>query len=139
MVIISEFAPNLPPKIPPNAQNGGRVQSITVNPTDSSHIIVANQFGGLWKTTNGGENWFHLDGLLTIFVRDVAYGPDGDTVIATVARDNWAENGGGIWLSHNGGQSWSRPSTGDPHNDPALPNRNRVPERITAYGIQRLS
>ncbi|MGB8035371.1 MAG: hypothetical protein WCF03_16285, partial [Nitrososphaeraceae archaeon] len=144
MVVISQFPPRLPsPPLPAptNPKNGGRVQSITVNPLNNSIMIVANQCGGLWKTENGGMNWFHLDGLLSLFVRDVAYASDGITVIATVARDDQVRNGGGIWVSPDGGNSWSRPITGDPHTwvnpttgDP-LPNISRIPDRISAYGI----
>jgi hypothetical protein len=136
MVIIRQFPPRIapqPPTEPPNAQNGGRVQSIAVNPTNDDHIIVANEFGGLWKTTNRGLNWNHLDGFLPIFAKDVQYAPDGNTVVATAARDNCL--GGGIWISRDGGNNWSRPLTGDPHNDPNLPNLSRIPDMISAYGI----
>ena len=100
---------------------GGRVHSISVHPTKPGHIIVANQFCGLWKTEDGGSTWFHLDGLLTVFVRDVTYTPDGKTVIATLERDNQVNNGGGIWVSRDEGESWNRPSSGDPHYHSKLP------------------
>lgn len=136
MTIIRQFPPRItpePPTEPPNAQNGGRVQSITVKPTNNDHIIVANQLGGLWKTSNRGLNWEHIDGLAPIFIKDVQYAPDGNTVIATAARDN--RFGGGIWVSRDGGSSWFRPPTGDPHNDPNLPNLSRIPDIISTYGI----
>ena len=130
-MIITEFPPNLP-----NVEiSGGRVQSISVHPTKSGHIFVANQYGGLWKTENGGLTWFHVDTLLGIFVRDVAYAPDGKTVIATLERDNQVKNGGGIWVSPDEGKWWYRPPSGDPHNHPKLPNKSRIPKRISAYGI----
>ena len=140
MVVISQFPPRLPsPPLPAptNPKNGGRVQSITVNPLNNSIIIVANQFCGLWKTENGGSSWFHLDGLSTIFVRDVTYAPDGKTVIATLERDNQVNNGGGIWVSRDEGVSWHRPSSGDPHfhSNYLLPNSSRISSRISAYGI----
>ncbi len=108
---------------------GGRVHSISVNPWDKKEIIVAHELGGLWKTENGGENWFHLRSLLTVFAHDVAYAADGKTVICTLARDNRVENGGGIWLSPDGGSTWSKPFTADP------PFHARVPIRMGAYGI----
>jgi hypothetical protein len=132
-MIITEFPPNLPIA----EFSGGRVHSISIHPSKPDHIIVANQFCGLWKTEDGGSTWFHLDGLLSIFVRDVAYAPDGNTVIATLARDNQVKNGGGIWVSSDGGKgkSWYRASSGDPHNHSKLPNKSRIPSRISAYGI----
>jgi hypothetical protein len=109
--------------------DGGRVQSISVHTANRRHIIVANQFGGLWKTENGSTNWFLLDGLSTVFAIDVSYAPDGNTVIATLARDNRVDNGGGIWLSRDGGYTWSKPATANP------PSSDRIPGRISAYGI----
>ena len=134
-MMIREF----PPKFTAETvrTSGGRVQSISVHPTQPKHVIIATQFCGLWKTEDGGSTWFHLDGLLTVFVRDVAYAPDGNTVIATVQRDNQVKNGGGIWLSRDGGRHWERPSSGDPH-DPInskLRYKSRIPSRINAYGI----
>ena len=60
---------------------------------------------------------------------DVAYAADGETVVATLARDNGSENGGGIWISRNAGTSWSRPSTWNP------PKHKGVADRISPYGI----
>jgi hypothetical protein len=125
----SEFSPYLLPSFGGIPLDGGRVQSISVNPKNNKHIIVANQFGGLWKTEDGGDTWFHLDNLSTVFAVDVAYGSDDKTVVATLARDNRVENGGGIWVSDNGGINWSKPITGIP------PKHKGIPDRISAYGI----
>jgi hypothetical protein len=128
MIRISEFAPSLPPAFGSLPLCGGRVQSISVSPNNEERIIVANEFGGLWKTENGGETWIHLRSLSTVFVVDVMYAPD-DTIIATLARDNRVNNGGGIWISIDGGNNWSKPVTGIPPISP------RIPDRISAYGI----
>lgn len=36
----------------------GRVTSIVVDPTDSNIIYVGTAQGGVWKTIDGGRNWF---------------------------------------------------------------------------------
>lgn len=71
----------LPPKMPEageavtaNAANGGRVQSIAVNPTNRDNAIIAMQFGGLWKTYNAGKAWFRVYTLPAVYVTDVEYG-----------------------------------------------------------------
>ena len=107
-----EYPPQLQSAFRDVPLNGGRVHSIAVSPTDRNHIIAAHQFGGLWQTVNGGRNWYHLNGLQTVFAADVAYAPDGHTVIATLARDTRTVNGGGIWVSRNEGETWSQPSDG---------------------------
>jgi photosystem II stability/assembly factor-like uncharacterized protein len=126
---LSEYPPDLPPDFYGIPIDGGRVQSIAVHPTDNRQIITANQFGGLWKTTDAGARWYHLGGLPTIFVVDVAYAADGRTVLATVARDSRVVNSGGIWRSRDGGSTWEKPGTGTPCTSP------RIPSRPSAYGI----
>jgi hypothetical protein len=126
-----------PPAIPPafaessgNDFNAGRVQSIAVSPVDRKRALVAMEFGGLWGTINGGENWFRIFSLPAVMVGDVEFGADGTTVIATVFRDNQVANGGGIYVSHDRGGTWSRPATGVV---PATPSITRT----SAYGISR--
>lgn len=122
-----------PPKIPPsfadsseNDINGGRVAAIAVSPLDPKRIIFATEFGGLWSTVNGGQNWHRVFSLPTEMVADVQFGADGTTVIATVMRDNQVSNGGGIYVSHDRGATWVRPPTG------IVPPAT---SRTSAYGI----
>ena len=124
---LREFPPALPATFAGGESipvNGGRVQSVAVDPTEPRRIIAAHQSGGLWKTEDGGAHWMHLANLTTNYVQDVAYGPDGRIVIATVARDNAVDNGGGIYVSSDGGFNWMRPTRG------AIPGGF-----ATAYGI----
>jgi hypothetical protein len=111
----------IPPAIPGSgedvmrdASNGGRVQSIAVNPTAPRNAIIAMQFGGMWKTYNAGDTWFRIHTLPAVYVTDVEYGADGQTVIATVFRDNQTQTGGGggIYVSRSNGDFWARPVSG---------------------------
>lgn len=110
----------IPPRIPEaganvlqNAANGGRVQSIAVNPRDPKNAIIANQFGGMWKTYGAGSAWFRIYSLPQVYVTDVAYSPDGGTVVAAVFRDLGVQpGGGGIYVSRTNGDFWARPATG---------------------------
>lgn len=126
-----------PPAIPPsfadsagNHFNAGRVQSIAVSPVDRNRALVAMEFGGLWGTINGGENWFRIFSLPAVMVGDVEFGTDGTTVVATVFRDNQVANGGGIYVSRDRGGSWTRPATGVVPPAPFI-------TRTSAYGISR--
>ena len=111
----------IPPKMPEagegvmaNAANGGRVQSIAVNPLNRDNAIIAMQIGGLCKTHDAGEAWFRVNTLPAVYVTDVEYGADGNMVVATVFRDNRTHTGGGggIYVSRTNGDFWSRPATG---------------------------
>jgi hypothetical protein len=126
---VEEFPPNLLRKVAGYELNGGKVTSISVNPKNRNEIIVATEYGGLWKTKNGGDNWQHVDNLSAVKVNDVKCGGDGTTIIATLERDNQIENGGGIWVSRDGGEIWSKPDMANP------PKNERITDRISAYGI----
>ncbi len=128
---VAEFPPQLPAQFAGIPLNGGRTHAISVNPLDRRTVIVSMQFGGLWKTTDGGTHWTHLDGLPTVFSADVQHGPDGRTVVATLFWDLAKDNGGGIWISRDGGVSWTRPPTG------RVPTDSRTPERTAAWGIAK--
>jgi hypothetical protein len=104
-----------------NAANGGRVQSIAVNPTNSNNAVIATQFGGMWHTYNAGKTWFRIFTLPAVYVTDVEYGPDGNTLVATVFRDLKTQNGGGVYVSHTNGDFWSLPATGVAPTNPASP------------------
>jgi hypothetical protein len=50
---LEEFQPDIP--------NGGRANTIAVNPSDNHIMFVASEPGGLFKTTDGGMNWSHVE------------------------------------------------------------------------------
>ncbi len=126
---VYEVTPDLEDSFAGIPLNGGRTQAVTVDPTNRRHIIIATQFGGLWKTTNGGARWRHVRRLQAVFVNDVQFAPDGRTVIATLSRDNRTVNGGGIYVSRDAGNTWSRPPTG------VVASDARTPARGGAYGV----
>jgi hypothetical protein len=115
----SERAPSYNPVVVPmllyGSPYGGRAVAVTVNPNDSDIAIVASESGGLWRTTNNGSTWNHLDGLPMFRIIDVRYSPvNANIVIATGWSDNHNPNTGGIWRSGDGGDHWSKPATSNP-------------------------
>ena len=116
-----------------DAANGGRVQSIAVNPTNRDNAIIAMQFGGMWKTYNAGKAWFRVYTLPALYVTDVEYGMGGKTVVATVFRDLKTQvgGGGGIYVSHTNGDFWSRPTTG------IVPTNAWTAVPTSAYSVSR--
>ena len=47
----------------PDIANGGRANTIAVNPSNNDIIIVASESGGLFRSTNRGTTWHHVDSL----------------------------------------------------------------------------
>ena len=126
---LREFPPALPPGVFGYPLNGGRVISITIHPTEESRIVVATEFGGLWRTDDGGARWRPIPSLRALWARDVSYDNEGERLVATVLRDNAVTNGGGIWMTRDDGRPWTRSPSSVPPADP------RVPARGSAYGI----
>ncbi len=88
--------------------------AVTVSPTDSQVAIVASDSGGLFRTTDGGTTWQHIDAFAPFRVNDVAFAAPsssiGQVVLATTVRDAQTDsnaNYGGIWRSVDSGLSWS--------------------------------
>jgi len=107
-------------------KEGGRVNSIAVNPSDSSRMFVASETGGLFKSIDGGFHWTHVDSLNVIFTQSVAYLPSDSRVVFVSAKADFKTgNGGGVWRSQNGGDTWLPM--------PLMPPSNS--ERLSAYEI----
>ena len=96
-----EFQPNIP--------NGGRANTIAVKPGNPSVMIVASETGGLFRTSNEGLTWKHIDTLMPFAMGAVTYLPaDANIVIATANEGFLKTNAGGIWRSTDGGFAWTQ-------------------------------
>ncbi|MDF1694806.1 MAG: T9SS type A sorting domain-containing protein [Saprospiraceae bacterium] len=92
---------------------GGRINTIAMNPTDKSEMMVGFGYGGVFKTTNAGEEWYPVfDNEDITTISDVKYDPnDGEVVYVGTGDLNisgFAKNGRGIFKSVDGGESWNR-------------------------------
>ncbi len=67
----------------------GSVFSIAEDPVEPNLLFAGTEFGAYF-TLNGGGEWFELNGLPTIPVRDLAIHPrENDLVLATFGRGFW--------------------------------------------------
>jgi len=78
----------------------GRITSMAFENTN--HFIVGSPTGGIWKTTDGGQNWSCLtDNLSNIDVYALAIHPtDSNTYF-------WGSTEGRVFKSTDGGATWS--------------------------------
>ncbi len=93
----------------PHVPNGGRANTISINPRNADQIFVASESGGLFRSDDRGFHWRHVDSLPVYFTEAVIHLPSNpDILLATAKADFKTVNGGGLWRSTNGGASWSQ-------------------------------
>jgi hypothetical protein len=103
----------------PNGASAGRVNGLASVAGNNAIFYAASEWGGLFKTTDGGLNWSRLDRHLPVAAWDVEVDP-GNTnrVYATSFYDGRVVPLSGIQVSTDAGNTWARPLTAYP--DPAL-------------------
>ncbi len=88
----------------------GRVSSIGFHPTDQNTFLVGAAFGGLWKTTNGGQSYVNLnDDLPHTSVADIIVDTvNPNRVFIALSDIVWyGPSGIGIYESNDGGVTFS--------------------------------
>ena len=92
---------------------GGRVTAVAGHRAQKSTFYMGATGGGLWKTTDNGQNWRNLsDGYFaTGSIGAIAVAPsDPETVYVGTGSDGLRSNvivGKGVYRSANGGESWT--------------------------------
>lgn len=80
----------------------GRITGIAVDPTNTDHIIASANTGGIWRTTNGGDDWTPLnDNFSNLYSYAVAIDPsNSDTYY-------FGSSSGIIFKSTDAGATWN--------------------------------
>ena len=91
---------------------GGRTRQLVAHPADPQTLYAVSQAGGIWKTTNGGNDWQPLSDLfVTLTVGALAIDPaNPDTLYAGTgigAAERFAAAGIGLFKSADGGATWT--------------------------------
>jgi hypothetical protein len=98
-----------------NAASGGRVNGLASASANNNVYFAASEFGGVFRTTNGGANWSHLDGHLPMVAWDVDVDPaNNNNVYATSFYDGRVSSVSGIQRSNDGGNTWNHPASATP-------------------------
>lgn len=98
---LSEFQPNIP--------HGGRANTIAVHPIDNDIMFVASESGGIFKTTDRGATWKHIDAFKPYYTGAIAFVPSDPKIVIATAGEAFttANEAGGIWRSTDSGATWT--------------------------------
>jgi uncharacterized protein (TIGR03437 family) len=91
----------------------GRVAALAVDPRDANVAYLGAAGGGVWKTTDGGQNWQPLtDDQPSLASGSIAIAPsDPDIVYVGTGEDNNSGDsyyGAGVLKSTDGGATWTQ-------------------------------
>jgi photosystem II stability/assembly factor-like uncharacterized protein len=88
----------------------GRINCIAVHPTINTTLFAGAPSGGLWKSTNSGQNWTTAtDNLQVLGVSSILIDPSNPNImyIATGDGDGGATYSIGVLKSTNAGSTWN--------------------------------
>jgi photosystem II stability/assembly factor-like uncharacterized protein len=90
---------------------GARVNTIAIHPTNEEIIYIGFSHGGVWRTTDGGQNWKPIfDDQLFPSISDITLDPADPSIVYVGTGDlNIPHNafiGDGIYKSTDGGDTW---------------------------------
>lgn len=91
---------------------GGRINTVEIDPTDSNIIYIGLSDGGIFKTADGGNNWFPIfDNAGKLAMGDIAIDPsDHNTIYAATGDPNisgYPAVGDGLYKSTDAGITWT--------------------------------
>ncbi len=133
----------------PGELHAGRMASVAIDPTDAKHVVAVADAGGVYISHDGGATWetsINPDGsvgpyghgfegtAINIFF-DVAFSPDGKTLLLLAGRST-VNDTGGVWRSTDGGKNWTQPTAPSPSDQVSSPARIAFsPTQHFAYAV----
>jgi photosystem II stability/assembly factor-like uncharacterized protein len=118
----------------PDGASGGRVNGLAADPMSPNNLYAASEWGGLFKSTDRGQTWIHLDGHVPTATWDVEVDPrNSNRVYAASFYDGRVASRAGINVSTDGGATWTHPATATPPANFCLADTRRT--EPAAFGI----
>ena len=132
-IMFEDINPDIDDSGGANSATGGRVHNLGMVSGNNAVVYAANEFGGLFKTTNGMVSWTRVDSVVPTMVWDVAVDPsNANRVVAATQYDGKVVTLAGIIVSNDAGLSWVHPPSASP---PAGFSCVNPLDEPSAYGI----
>lgn len=113
--VIRDISPDRSTNSDPDAASGGRVNKLGVDRSTPGRVFAASEWGGLFRSTDNGVTWAHVDGHVPTATSDVKVDPtNSNRVYATSLYDGRTTSRSGINVSTDGGITWMHPATATP-------------------------
>ncbi len=115
VLTLTDVSPDSSNNANTNSASGGRVNGVAIDPASPLVMYAASEFGGIYKSTNGGTNWLRLNGHRPTMTWDVKVDPsNSNRIYATSLYDGRSPSLSGINVSTDGGVTWTHPATAVP-------------------------
>jgi photosystem II stability/assembly factor-like uncharacterized protein len=90
----------------------GRINAVAVSPADTQVVLAGSATGGIWRSTDGGENFVPVsDNQADLAVGWIAFAPSNPSVVYAGMGDmDSSYLGSGVLKSTDSGQTWVRVS-----------------------------
>lgn len=90
---------------------GGRVNTLAVKPGDENTVLAGFSSGGIFKSTDGGINWYPVfDDHVELSIGDITFDPGNPNVVYAGTGDpnvpSVVFNGDGVFKSTDAGETW---------------------------------
>ncbi len=90
---------------------GARINTVKIHPTNPNIIYAGFAHGGVWKTTDGGQNWKPIfDKQTAQAIGDIELDPKNPEIVYVGTGDlnigGYVFIGNGLYRSNDGGQTW---------------------------------
>ena len=90
---------------------GGRINCVAIHPSNPNIMFAGNSTGGIFKTINGGSNWFPVfDSQPWLAISCIVFQPGNPTIMYAGTGDKNISGypfiGDGIYKSTDGGNTW---------------------------------
>jgi len=92
---------------------GGRINTIAINPNNSKSILMGFSNGGVYKSKDGGDNWFPVfDDQASLSISHISYDPHNPVRVYAATGDvnisGYPFIGSGVYRSNNDGATWEQ-------------------------------